>query len=156
MNPEQGCILLIEDNPSDADIILHVLQKCAVAQYVRVLQDGEEALQYLFNSSQEKMRPPDLIILDLKLPKVGGIEVLHQLRNHEETAGIPVVVFSSSGEERDIQEAQRYGVERYIVKSVNFSAFREEIEEIAEYWRQLTDRCTPPGSTRGERCSPGG
>ncbi len=142
MRPEEGRILLIEDNPSDAELILHVLRKCALAHYVHVLQDGDAALTYLFHPHNRPVHHPEMIILDLKLPKVNGVEVLQQLRAHAETAGIPVVIFSSSSELRDIQEGQRYKVERYLVKPVNYSAFKEKIEQIAQYWRQLADQHT--------------
>ena len=125
LNAEKD-ILLVEDNPHDVELILHVFEWSNIHGRVRVVWDGQEALDALF---EEKMRPR-VILLDLKLPKVGGLEVLRQIKEDASLREIPVVVFSSSAEERDIALSYGLGVNSYIVKPVEFDRFAEVIREI--------------------------
>ena len=131
---EQIEILLVEDSAEDAEMTLRALRKNNLANRVHWVKDGEEALQYLFSS-----QAPKLVLLDLKMPKVGGIEVLRELKAHDETRRIPVVVMTSSNEERDVVDAYRLGVNSYIVKPVGFEAFLETVSKIGLYW-MLTNR----------------
>ena len=128
-------ILLIEDNPDDAGLTIHALKKNNLADNVLHLNDGEEALNYLF--SGEKRAIPKVILLDLKMPKVDGIEVLRRLKSDEEKKVIPVVVLTSSKEERDIVESYKLGVNAYIVKPVDFDKFVKAISEIGLFWLLL-------------------
>ncbi|HEX8038737.1 MAG TPA: response regulator [Chryseosolibacter sp.] len=128
-------ILLIEDNPDDAGLTIHALKKNNLADNVLHLNDGEEALNYLF--SKETRAIPKVILLDLKMPKVDGIEVLRRLKSDEEKKVIPVVVLTSSKEERDIVESYKLGVNGYIVKPVDFDKFVKAISEIGLFWLLL-------------------
>jgi len=136
MNKEKVEILLIEDNPADLELTLNSLKKKNLANRVKVLTDGEEALDYLFNvcapSGSEGC--PHLILLDLKLPKISGLEVLERIRSNERTKMIPVVVLTSSEEEKDRIESYRLGVNSYIVKPVEFDSFAKVASEIGLYW----------------------
>ena len=135
MNAETVSIVLIEDNPSDVELTLHALQKHNLANCVKVLNDGEEALEYLFNECVPGGSAcPHLVLLDLKLPKVDGLEVLQKIRSNEHTKMLPVVVLTSSGEDRDRIESYRLGVNSYIVKPVEFDNFARVVSEIGFYW----------------------
>jgi len=129
-------ILLIEDNPADVELTLHALQKRNLANNVKVLTDGQEALDYLSNvcSISDASECPYLIMLDLKLPKVNGLEVLQAIRSNEHTKMIPVVVLTSSEEEKDRVESYKLGVNSYIVKPVEFDSFANVVSEIGFYW----------------------
>ncbi len=130
-------ILLIEDNPADIELTLDALKRKNLANKVKVITDGEEALEYLFNScdlSANKAGCPYLILLDLKLPKVGGLEVLEKIRSDIRTKLIPVVVLTSSEEEKDRVESYNLGVNSYIVKPVEFDSFAGVVSEIGFYW----------------------
>ena len=131
---EQLEILLVEDSAEDAEMTLRALRKNNLANRVHWVKDGAEALEYLLNS-----QAPKLVMLDLNMPKVDGIEVLRQLKAQPETRAIPVVVMTSSNEERDVVEAYRLGVNSYIVKPVAFEAFLETVSKIGLYWL-LTNR----------------
>jgi two-component system response regulator len=126
-------ILLVEDNPNDVELILHVFQWCNLSDRVHVAWDGEEALRYIF----EKDQRPRVILLDLKLPKVDGIEVLRRLKSDQSTKTIPIVVLTSSSEERDIVESYNLGVNSYIVKPVNFDQFATVIRDLGMYWQMI-------------------
>ena len=128
-------ILLVEDNPDDAGLTIHALKKHNLANNVLHLHDGEEALDYLF--SNELATIPKVILLDLKMPKVDGIEVLRKLKGDERTRVIPVVVLTSSKEDRDVLEAYQLGVNAYIVKPVDFDKFVKAIGEIGLFWLLL-------------------
>jgi CheY-like chemotaxis protein len=136
MNTEKIEIVLIEDNPADVELTLNSLKKKNLANRVKVLTDGEEALDYLFNvcapSGSEGC--PLLILLDLKLPKVSGLEVLERIRSNERTKMIPVVVLTSSEEEKDRIKSYKLGVNSYIVKPVEFDSFARVVSEIGFYW----------------------
>ena len=129
-------ILLAEDNSADAEMTLRALKRNNLANRVRWVKDGQEALDYLFG---ETARPPKLVLLDIKMPKVDGIEVLRRLKADPATQKIPVVVMTSSNEDRDVVESYRLGVNSYIVKPVQFEAFLETVAKIGLYW-VLTNR----------------
>jgi two-component system, response regulator len=142
---EQVEILLVEDNPEDAEMTMRALRTRNLANQVHWVKDGEEALEYLFCSGQYAGRnpghPPKLVLLDIKMPKIDGIEVLRRVKGSELRA-IPVVVMTSSNEERDVLESYRLGVNSYIVKPVQFEAFLETVSSIGLYW-MLTNRAPP-------------
>ena len=125
-------ILLVEDNPDDAGLVIHALKKHNLRNNLLHLHDGEEALDYLF--SPELTTIPRVILLDLKMPKVDGIEVLRKLKGDERRKLIPVVVFTSSKEDRDVLESYQLGANAYIVKPVDFDEFVKAIAEIGLFW----------------------
>ena len=125
-------ILLVEDNPEDAELTIRALKKYNLANNLLHLQDGEEALKFLFSSSSTAM--PKIILLDIKMPKVDGIEVLRRIKNDPYRKIIPVVVLTSSKEERDIIESYKLGVNAYIVKPVEFDKFVKAVSEIGFFW----------------------
>jgi len=142
MREEKTEIVLIEDNPTDAELTLHALKKSNLANNVKVLRDGEEALEYLFSACPLPGTSgcPYLILLDLKLPKISGLEVLEKIRSDERTKMIPVVVLTSSAEEKDRVESYKLGVNSYIVKPVEFDNFAKVVAEIGFYWVLLNKR----------------
>jgi len=125
-------VLLVEDNPDDAGLTIHALKKINLANSLLHLHDGEEALTYLF--SEELAGIPRVILLDLKMPKVDGIEVLRRLKSDDQKKVIPVVVLTSSKEEADIIESYKLGVNAYIVKPVDYEKFVKAISEIGLFW----------------------
>lgn len=131
-------ILLVEDNPNDAELVLRILNKQALAGKVHVVKDGAEALDYIHGegkfSGRDTGRRPGVIFLDLRLPKVDGMEVLAVIKADERTRNIPVVVFTSSNEERDIVECYRLGVNSYVVKPVDYEAYSKTVAEMGGYW----------------------
>ncbi len=128
-------ILLVEDNPSDLELALHALKKYHIGNSIRVARDGAEALEYLFSDDMTMhQRQLRLVLLDLKLPKVDGLEVLQRIKSDTRTQSIPVVVMTSSKEERDIVESYRLGVNSFITKPVDFAQFTEAIRQIGLYW----------------------
>jgi CheY-like chemotaxis protein len=137
-------ILLVEDNPNDAELAIRALKKNKLANNVIRVADGEEALDYIFARKSFKFRNrfniPKLILLDLKLPKVDGLEVLKILKSDVVTKLIPVVVLTSSREEKDIVESYRLGVNSYIVKPVDFDKFIESVKDIGLYWLLLNQQ----------------
>ncbi|HET9486434.1 MAG TPA: response regulator [Chryseosolibacter sp.] len=128
-------ILLIEDNPDDAGLAIHALKKSNLANNLLHLHDGEEALAYLFSGELNSL--PKVILLDLKMPKVDGIEVLRKLKSDENRKLIPVVVLTSSKEDVDILESYKLGVNAYIVKPVDYDKFVKAISEIGLFWLSL-------------------
>ncbi|MCZ8215686.1 MAG: response regulator [Cyclobacteriaceae bacterium] len=128
-------ILLVEDSAEDAGLAIRALKKNNLANNLLHLEDGEEALNFLFSPSLAKM--PRLILLDLKMPKVDGIEVLKKLKSDPERKVIPVVVLTSSKEERDIVESYKLGVNAYIVKPVDFDKFVEAVSQVGLFWLLL-------------------
>lgn len=134
-------ILLCEDNKRDADLTLRALKKRKLANNVIWVKDGEEALDYLFAKGKYQERSvsdtPRVILLDLKMPKVDGMEVLEEVRSHPETRHIPVVMMTSSQEEKDIIKSYNLGVNSYIVKPLDFNKFMESISDVGFYWLLL-------------------
>ncbi|MDV6237587.1 response regulator [Leptospira ellisii] len=131
-------ILYAEDNPQDSELTLRSLKKHNLTNRLQLVRDGEEALDYLFAtgaySDRDKTQLSSLILLDLKMPKVDGIEVLKRVRNEELTKMIPVVILTSSAEEKDIVESYRLGVNSYVVKPLEFGKFSDVVSEIGFYW----------------------
>ncbi|WP_158822160.1 response regulator [Granulicella sp. S156] len=134
-------ILLVEDDPDHEALALRALRKANVANEIRVARDGTEAIEYL-NGITNGNAVPQLILLDLKLPKVDGLEVLRVIRASDKTAILPVVVLTSSDEERDIVASYRLGVNSYIRKPVNFTDFAEATKQLGMYWL-LLNQCPP-------------
>jgi two-component system response regulator len=133
-------ILLIEDNPNDEMLALHAFARQKIANNVQVVRDGAEALEYVFCTgayAERKIENPKVILLDLKLPKVDGIEVLRQIRRDPRTRFVPVVVLTTSSEERDIVEAYKLRVNSYIVKPVDFDQFNDVAKYLGFYWLLL-------------------
>src|ERR1044071_2483381 len=134
-------ILLVEDNPNDVELTLRALQKQNLDSKVFVVRDGAEALDYIFATGNYAARKvearPKAVFLDLKLPKVDGIEVLKKIKGDERTRNVPVVMLTSSQEERDVTESYRLGVNSYIVKPVDFSSFAQAVGELGVYWNRL-------------------
>lgn len=131
-------ILLIEDNMSDAELIIRSLRKVNLANKLMHLKDGAEALDFIFRKGQFSNRSADnlprVILLDIKMPKVDGIEVLRQLKGNEETKLIPVVIMTSSNEEKDIIDSYSLGVNSYVVKPLEFAGFAKAVSELGLYW----------------------
>ena len=131
-------ILLIEDNPNDIELTLYALKKYRVAERVDIVRDGVEALEYLFCTGMYTHRQtedvPKLILLDLKLPKMDGLEVLRHIKANTRTQSIPVIALTSSREEADVRESYRLGVNSYIVKPIDFESFTELIRRLGTYW----------------------
>ena len=131
-------ILLVEDNADDVELALHALRKGRLANRIQVARDGEEALEFLFCTGAFSHRsfdnPPRLVLLDLKLPKVDGMEVLKQIKNDPRTKTIPVVILTSSKEERDLVSGYHLGANSYIQKPVDFDQFRSTVKNAGLYW----------------------
>lgn len=143
-------ILLAEDDPADAELTLRALRRNNLANKVHWVKDGEEALDYMACRGRYAGRDPALprlVMLDLKMPKVDGIEVLRSLKSDPATRAVPVVVMTSSSEERDVVASYELGVNSYIVKPVNFEAFLETVAKIGLYW-VLTNRVPTEGPRR--------
>ena len=134
-------ILLVEDNPQDLELALRALRKANFSNRIQVARDGAEALEFLFCEGTHNTRKiedaPKVILLDLKLPKVDGLEVLKRLKGDPRTSSIPVVILTSSREQRDVVESYRLGVNSYIVKPVNFEGFANAVRELGMYWLLL-------------------
>lgn len=136
-------ILLVEDNPNDMELTLHALKKNNISNHIQVVRDGAEALEYLFATGSYADRDinhlPKVVLLDLKLPKVDGLEVLRRIKADERTRAIPVVVLTSSREERDIVNSYQLGVNSYITKPVDFVQFTEAVRQLGLYWLLLNE-----------------
>lgn len=134
-------ILLVEDNPSDSELAIRALKKNNLANHIELVEDGEQALDFIFARGKYSKRAgnakPKVIFLDLKLPKVDGLEVLREIKSHEESKYIPVVVLTSSKEERDIMESYKLGVNSYIIKPVDFEKFIDAVKGMGLYWLLL-------------------
>ena len=131
-------ILLVEDDPKDVRLTMHALRAENLVNKIEVARDGEEALDFVFCRGAHSHRPsnahPKLILLDLKLPKLDGLQVLRELKSNPHTQAIPVTILTSSREERDMIESYRLGVNSYIQKPVDFDQFRETIKTLGMYW----------------------
>jgi len=134
-------ILLVEDTPEDRELALRALRKSNLSNNIQVARDGAEALDFLFGEGEfagrEVGNKPKVILLDLKLPKIDGIEVLRRIKADSRTQAIPVVVLTSSKEQKDVVESYRLGVNSYIVKPVNFEGFAAAVQELGMYWLLL-------------------
>ena len=134
-------ILLIEDNPYEAELTMRSLKRSNLANKLKHIDDGAEALEFIFGTGKYANRTtpfnPKLILLDLKLPKVDGMEILRRLKAQESTSSIPIVVLTSSKEERDIIESYKLGVNSYIVKPVQFESFTKAVNDVGLYWMLL-------------------
>lgn len=139
MNPTNIVeILIVEDTSEDLDLALRALRKAKITNRIQVARDGEEALEFIFCEgpfAERKMEDgPKVILLDLKLPKIDGLEVLHRIKSDPRTKSIPVVVLTSSREQNDVIESYNLGVNSYIVKPVNFEQFSEAVQKLGMYW----------------------
>lgn len=144
-------ILLVEDSPQDLELTLEALSDCRLTNEVVVASDGEEALDYLMCRGKYRMRScenPILVLLDLKLPKVDGLDVLRTIKSTEHLRTIPVVILTSSREERDLAESYRLGVNAYVVKPVDFGQFIDAIRRIGFFWAITNE--PPPGYARSQ------
>jgi len=144
--------LLVEDNPKDIELSLVALGKSQLANDVVIARDGGEALDYLRCEGEYRDRPrgnPAVVLLDLKLPKVDGLQVLEQIKGDERLQAVPVVILTSSREEKDLLRGYKLGVNAYVVKPVSFREFMEAIQELGVFWALLNE--PPPGSFKPRR-----
>jgi two-component system, response regulator len=141
MEPHEVEILLVEDNPHEAELTIRSLKKSNLANKLKLIDDGADALDFIFlrgaYADATASFSPKLVLLDLKLPRVDGLEILRQMKADDRTKGIPVVILTSSKEERDIIESYKLGVNSYIVKPVNFESFTKSVSELGMYWLLL-------------------
>ena len=144
MNNEQVEVVLVEDNPDDARLTIRALKKQNIANNLVHLKDGEEALDFFFATGPYEGRNinhlPKVVLLDLKMPKINGIEVLAKLKANEKTRSLPIVVLTSSAEDPDIEKCYALGANSYIVKPVNFDDFMKAVSEMGMYWVLLNKR----------------
>ncbi len=148
-------VLLVEDNPNDIDLTLHVFKKYHVSNNVLVVEDGAEAVDFLFRTGVHAGRDhglPQVVLLDLKLPKLSGLEVLERIRRDPRTSKLPVVVLTSSREDLDIAKCYELGVNSYIVKPVDFEQFVEAARTLGMYWLLLNE---PPADETPENANAG-
>jgi two-component system response regulator len=132
---EPKTILLVEDNADDEQLTLRAMRQSDVPNIIRVARDGAEAIEALFSADSGRL--PDLVLLDLKLPKVSGLEVLHRIRNEDRTRTLPIVILTSSDEERDIVESYNLGANSYIRKPVDFDEFIDAVRQLGLYWLSM-------------------
>lgn len=144
-------ILLVEDSPRDTELALDALEQYRLANEVVALRDGAEALDYLYRRGQFAGRmdgQPAVVLLDLKMPKVDGMEVLRQMKSDPKLKMIPVVVMTSSREEQDLLNSYQLGVNAYVVKPLNFHEFTDAVKQVGAFWAVLNE--PPPGSVRSD------
>ena len=153
--PELKPILLVEDSPQDIELTLAALEQNHLANEVVVVRDGEEAVAYLFREGIFKLRQegnPAVVLLDLKLPKVDGLEVLERVKADPDLRTVPIVVLTSSREEQDLIRSYQLGVNAYVVKPVDFAEFVEAIQELGLFWAVINQ--PPPGSVQRSNTRP--
>lgn len=142
-------ILIVEDNPNDLELMMHALQRGGITNRLEHVGDGEDALDFLFCrgrfSGREPTHPPRLVLLDLKLPKVDGIEVVRQVKSDPATRAIPLVILTASREERDLVESYQLGVNSYIQKPLDFQQFQKTVRETGLFWL-LVNAPPPPAA----------
>ncbi|HEV7436723.1 MAG TPA: response regulator [Pseudorhizobium sp.] len=144
--PELRPILLVEDSPRDLELTLAALEKCQLANDIVIARDGAEAVDYLFSSGQYADRAdgdPTVVLLDLKLPKIDGLEVLERVKRDEKLRHIPIVMLTSSREEQDLVRSYELGVNAFVVKPVEFNEFFKAIQDLGVFWALLNE--PPPG-----------
>ncbi len=149
MNEQLKPIVLVEDNPNDLELTLVALERARLANEVITLRDGAEALEYLCCSGKWELREkgnPAVILLDIKLPKLSGLEVLEYIKKDPELRKVPVVMLTSSREEPDLERSYEIGVNAYVVKPVSFGEFVRAVQELGGFWAVLNE--PPPGSIR--------
>jgi CheY-like chemotaxis protein len=138
----------VEDNPADAELTMHALKRFNFANRIKLVRDGAAALEFLFGNAAGTCRYPEsvpkVILLDLKLPKVNGLEVLERIKADEHTKAIPVVVMTSSREDSDLARSYELGVNSYVVKPVDFAQFTEAVRQLGLYWLLLNEQPTLP------------
>lgn len=149
MGQEQVGILLVEDNPDDLELALHALRRGGLTNQVEVARDGEQALDFLFcrgpYSHRSITNPPKLVLLDLKLPKLNGLQVLEQLKSNPTTKAIPVTILTASREEQDLVKSYGLGVNSYIQKPVDFEQFRGAVQQASLFWL-VVNQPPPPAA----------
>lgn len=136
MATEPKTILLVEDNADDEQLTLRAMRQSEIPNIIRVARDGAEAIDHLFGANAGR-RLPDLVLLDLKLPKISGLEVLERIRKEPSTKTLPVVILTSSDEERDIVESYHIGANSYIRKPVDFDEFIDAVKQLGLYWLSM-------------------
>jgi CheY-like chemotaxis protein len=155
MNHNEVEILLVEDDPQDVELTLIALRKHNLANKIHIARDGEEALDFLFSRGAHAGRPvdmlPKVVLLDLKLPKVSGLEVLKELKGDPRTRPVPVVVMTSSREQRDVVEGYKLGVNSYIQKPIDFGEFQTVIKNLGYYWLVVNQSPPPEAFVAQER-----
>jgi two-component system response regulator len=151
-------VLVVEDDANDLELMLYALDSVRISNRVEVARDGEEALDFLFCrkqfSGRDPTRPPKLVLLDLKLPKVSGLDVLRQIKAHAETRVLPVVILTSSKHEQDLIRGYQSGVNSYIQKPVDFDCFCETIRQLGTYWLSLNQPAPPMANPVAEQRQP--
>ena len=144
-----GRILIVEDDPNDVELTMTALGEYNLANEVVITRDGQQALDYLYCTGEFSSRPqgnPAVVLLDLKLPKIGGLEVLQKIKSDEQLKTIPIVVLTSSKEERDVMRSYSLGVNAYVVKPVDFHEFVNAVKELGVFWAVINE--PPPGSVK--------
>jgi len=137
LESEPKTILLVEDNPDDEKLTLRAMRQSEIPNIVVVAHDGAQAIDYILGNGTSPQRLPALVLLDLKLPKVSGLEVLEKLRSDTRTRTLPIVVLTSSDEERDILQSYLLGANSYIRKPVDFDEFIDSVKQLGEYWLSI-------------------
>lgn len=144
MSKRPTSVLLVEDNPDDEELTIRGLKRANLANQVDVARDGQEAIDYLFgNAEQAPMPVPVLVLLDLKLPRVGGLEVLKRIRTEQRTKRVPVVILSSSTEDSDLIDGYDLGANSYVCKPIEFEAFATAIAQLGVYWLMINQPAPP-------------